>query len=468
MRRGVASLVAVVGLVLADGSVAWGQFRAGFLPPSGRGVVRGGGIGVVIPGRRIVISGFAGGFGYRYWGWGGWGNARWYDWGPCGGIFGWGGMPWFGPSRLWSGGWWYPPITTWTPFGWVPGFLSPGWGVGPGWNVGPRGVWPLLWDDPWLGPFGWPLVQAPPGRGLPGEVRAAGERAIRLGNPIHKGGINPSPAWAEDVDTWNGRRLTPPPPEPPRDFLVISPQQEGVSVVSSAQRRAAQAESNPSAMLPKGGSQPVGDYLVISPQKHDGPEVQEPKGARPGPRNAEPVSPIPEGAVAAAPFRVDPFAEPVALNVERPHPDPRKEAQRLIQQGRAAFAAGEYGRAARLFARAAEKDPDLPFPHYWEAQAEIAAGRYAEALVALYQGLQRHPQAGPHFDPKELYGSHPQKYANHLAALRRAMADQPQEPALAYLLAWQLLLAGEKAEARRWWERSQTLGGSPDWPPLFP
>jgi tetratricopeptide (TPR) repeat protein len=165
---------------------------------------------------------------------------------------------------------------------------------------------------------------------------------------------------------------------------------------------------------------------------------------------------------------VDPFAAPPALKVERPDPDPRKEAQRLVQQGRAAFAAGEYGRAVRLFAAAAEKDPDLPFPRYWQTQAEIAAGRYAEAFAALRLGLQRHPQAGVHFDPKEPYGSQPRKYADHLAALRRAVADQPQEPTLAYLLAWQLWLAGEKAEARRWWERSQTLGGPADWLALFP
>jgi hypothetical protein len=468
MRRGVASLAVAVVLVLADSAVAWGQFRAGFLPPSGRGVVRGGGIGVVIPGRRVIISGFVGGFGYRYWGWGGWGSSGWYVGGPCGGILGWGGTPWFGPSRLWAAGWWYPPITTWTPAGWVPGFLPPGWGVGPGWNVGPWGIWPMIWDDPWLGPLVWPLVQAPPDAGLPGTFRAADQIALRPGNPLREGGINPPPVQARDAEAWDGRWLMPPPPEAPREFLVISPQQPGATVASSAQRRVVPVEPTPPATSPKGGVQPFGDYWVISPQRGGVPKAQEPKVAPSVHRSAEPVSTVPEAAVAALPFRVDPFAVPLALKVERPDPDPRKEAQRLVQQGRAAFAAGEYGRAARLFAGAAEKDPDLPFPRYWQAQAEIAAGRYAEAFAALRLGLQRHPQAGAHFDPKEPYGSQPRKYADHLAALRRAVADQPQEPALTYLLAWQLWLAGEKAEARRWWERSQTLGGPADWSALFP
>jgi thioredoxin-like negative regulator of GroEL len=191
--------------------------------------------------------------------------------------------------------------------------------------------------------------------------------------------------------------------------------------------------------------------------------------SRPSGASGEPVNTVAEG-VAALPasFRVDPFAPRPQLLVEPVDSDPRKEAQRWIERGRAAFVAEEYGRAVQLFATAADKDRTLPFPRYWQAQAEIAAGRYANAFAALRLGLQHHPQVAQHFDPKELYGSYPQRHAEHLVALRRAVTNQPQEPILAYLLAWQLWLSGEKTEARRWWERSQSLGGPADWLTLFP
>jgi len=447
MRR----LPTIVGLAIAvllwDSGRAWGQFRAGFLPPPQAGVVRGGGLGFAITGRRVQLTGFIGGWGYRFWGYNGW----------------WGGVP------VWSAGWWYPPITTWTPVGWIPGFLPPGWGVGPGWNVGPWGFWPPLWDAPGLipvAPFGWPLVQNLPEGGLPGAVRAADTVAARPGNFAGGAGINPLVGRAGDAATWNDAALNLPVPEPPREFLVISPQKQKPVAASSfsARRDAPQTEVSPSTMSQPGSTkstQPFGNYLVISPQTNIPRSPTSTTTVSRTPENlTKPVSTVADDdGIVPALFRVDPFAPRPQLLVDPVDADPRKEAQRWIQRGRAAFIAGEYGRAAQLFATAAEKDPDLPFPRYWQAQAEIAAGRYAHAFAVLRLGLQQHAQAAHRFDPKELYGTHPQRHAEHLAALRRAVADQPQEPILAYLLAWQLWLIGEKAEARRWWERSQQLGG---------
>jgi len=450
MRR----LPTVVGLAIAvllwDSGRAWGQFRAGFLPPPQVGVARGGGLGIAITGRRVLITGFLGGWGYRFWGYNGW----------------WGGVP------VWSAGWWYPPITTWTPVGWIPGFLPPGWGVGPGWNVGPWGFWPPLWDASGLipvGPFGWPLVQNLPEGGLPGAVRAANAVATRPRNFADGVGMIPPLIRARDAAAWNDAALNPPAPEPPRDFFVISPRKRETTSPLAVNRGVPQTETAPSTMADAGKAKPFGEYLVIAPQSNIPPRPRLATVSRTPENRTEPVSTVAgDDGIVPVLFRVDPFAPRPQLQVDLVDVDPRKEAQRWVQRGRAAFAAGEYGRAAQLFATAAEKDPDLPFSRYWQAQAEIAAGRYAHAFAVLRLGLQQHAQAAHHFDPKELYGTHPQRHAEHLAALRRAVADQPQEPILTYLLAWQLWLIGEKAEARRWWERSQQLGGPANGMALWP
>jgi tetratricopeptide (TPR) repeat protein len=126
---------------------------------------------------------------------------------------------------------------------------------------------------------------------------------------------------------------------------------------------------------------------------------------------------------------------------------------------------GEYGRAAELFADAARLDPDWPLPHFLQVQAHLAAGRYIDAAHTLLATCRRYPHAAQHFDPREPYGSQPQRYTEHLASLRRAVAEHPREPLPAYLLGWQLWWAGETQEARRWWQRARQLAApTDDWP----
>lgn len=424
------AMVLAVGVVACDATAGWGQFRAGFLPPPGRvAAVRAGGWGGVVVGRRAVISGFVGGWGYRYRGWNFWSAPLLVD--GCG-LWGWRattvrGATWFGAPVVW-GGWWYPPITTWTPLGWVPGFLPPGWGVGPGWNAGPWGWWLLagdfFWNGDGLGPvppipllardLQWPPRDRP--RPDPPRQALAREQAV----------------------------LRPPPPEPPGDFLVISPRTPGATTSSVASSPV--AASRP--------AQPVGNFVIVQPHLQKEPfRLAEPRG------EVEIAQAVPFPVAAAPLFRVDPFVPPPRLNREPVDADPKKQAQRLVQRGREAFAAGEYGRAVTLFAAAADKDPTLPMPLFLQAQAELAAGRFADAGQHLLLGWQRHPQAAAHFDPREPYGSQPQRYAEHLAALRRVVAEHPREPLPAYLLGWQLWWSGDKHEARRWWERAHELGG---------
>jgi hypothetical protein len=178
-----------------------------------------------------------------------------------------------------------------------------------------------------------------------------------------------------------------------------------------------------------------GQFLVIEPRKPLPPPVAAAPAVRP------PLPPPPK----------DPFADPVPPKVDRPDPDPLREAARLLRLGREAFAAGEYGRAAEQFGRAAGLDPKAAVPLFLKGQAAFAAGGYGDAVAAIRAGLELDPgwPAGV-FDPKEPYGAGAAAFAAHLADLRKAAAANPGEPALEFLLGYQLWFVGEQAEARKW------------------
>ncbi|MCS7271370.1 MAG: hypothetical protein NZ703_09820, partial [Gemmataceae bacterium] len=387
MRQGLIAWAVAAALVIADTGQAWGQFRAGFLPPPGRGVVRGGGLGFVVPGRRVLLSGFVGGWGYRYWGWNGWGGwgcpTVWgYPgvWGgaPWNGVLVWGNVPGWGLLAFGGGGWWYPPITTWTPLGWVPGFLPPGWGVGPGWNLGPWGIWwPLAANVPAFGDAGLfdPAVPL-----LAGPNRAEALARLPLA-PLANPALpdvppqRPFPQAPQALLPDRENRLAPPAPaEPLGDFLVISPR----PVHDRKQRDSALAH-NPPRPRPmddatnQAVAQPFGQQLVIMPQagvKEGGFQQPPPPGA--GKAEAGPLMPVAAGPL----FRADPFATRPRLVREVVHADAKQEARRLVERGREAFRTEQYGRAARLFAAAAAHDQTWPLARLLQLQAELAAGRY--------------------------------------------------------------------------------------------
>ena len=192
--------------------------------------------------------------------------------------------------------------------------------------------------------------------------------------------------------------------------------------------------------LPRGAR--AGQYIVIKP-----------KPAFPAPGQIEPQV----DRVAAAPrprapeIHFDPFAKPVKVAAEPREADPLKEAARLVKLGRAAFAAGEYGHAAEQFERASALNPKLALPHFLQAQAAFAAGRFADATTAIHAGLKLDPAwPASTFDPKEPYGASAAAFATHLAELRKAVAENPGEPTLEFLLGYELWFVGEKTEARKW------------------
>jgi Tfp pilus assembly protein PilF len=144
----------------------------------------------------------------------------------------------------------------------------------------------------------------------------------------------------------------------------------------------------------------------------------------------------------------DPFKPAAAVKAEMPEADPKKEAARLVNLARAAFAAGEYGRAAEHLERALRADPADAVAYFLHAQAKFAAGKYAEAVASIREGLARDPRwpTAP-FDPTTLYGDRPERFVVHLVALRKAVAANPNEATLEFLLGYQLWFSGERAEA---------------------
>lgn len=180
---------------------------------------------------------------------------------------------------------------------------------------------------------------------------------------------------------------------------------------------------------------PVGDFIVIAPRR----EETVPPVAR--------VEPPPLPLPLPPP---DPFRRPAPVKAEVVEADPQKEADRLIRLGREALAAGEYGRAAERFEGAIHVNPEAARPYFLLAQAQFAAGLYADAVRAIRAGLDRDPKwpAAP-FNPTQLYGDQPERFVLHLLALKKAYAENPDNPTLAFLLGYQLWFSGDPDEAQK-------------------
>lgn len=171
-------------------------------------------------------------------------------------------------------------------------------------------------------------------------------------------------------------------------------------------------------------------------------------------RNADPFPPNPERTVPHldrivkpnAPPGFDGFARSGEVNKAKPAAE--KPAEPTAEAVLRAFAAEQYGRAAELLDAAIRAQPGGAALYFLKAQAQFAAGQYGDAVASIREGMRRDaawPAGG--IKPAELYGKNPERFAAHLAELRKAVRDNPAEPALAFLLGYELWFAGERAEA---------------------
>lgn len=176
-------------------------------------------------------------------------------------------------------------------------------------------------------------------------------------------------------------------------------------------------------------------------------DVLFPRGARPD--DFLVIAPRGGGAVRQPEPQPRPLFDPDRdVRVEAAEADPKKEAERRVRLGRAAFAEAAYGRAAEHFEKATASDPTDAGIYFLHAQAKFASGEYADAVAQIRDGLardRRWPESA--FNPAAMYGD-ARQFAKHLTDLRKAAADNPTVT-LEFLLGYQLWFGGEKAEADR-------------------
>jgi tetratricopeptide (TPR) repeat protein len=162
-----------------------------------------------------------------------------------------------------------------------------------------------------------------------------------------------------------------------------------------------------------------------------------------------------------------PQPEPPAKPPERKRPEPPKvvpevdplaESARHIKLGRQAFADGEYGRAAFRFRQAANVAPREPLAYFLLAQAQLALGKYRDAVESIRSGIDLRPDwPTTGIKPTDLYGGNAAEFADHLERLEATLAQHPNDPILLFLHGYFLWFDGRKEEARPLFERAAPL-----------
>jgi hypothetical protein len=177
-----------------------------------------------------------------------------------------------------------------------------------------------------------------------------------------------------------------------------------------------------------------------------------------GPTFIEPNGRLPERAV--KPKKAEEPEKPA----EKPAPKPRDElvvraeAQRLIRLGNEAFAEGHYLQAAKRYEAAANVAPFEPTAYFHLAQAQLAQGKYAEAVLAIQRGMRLRPTwpQAP-FQPKALYGERAGDFQQHLAHLAELTGKNMNDDSLLFLLGYQLWFDERRDEALVLFQRAALL-----------
>jgi hypothetical protein len=142
--------------------------------------------------------------------------------------------------------------------------------------------------------------------------------------------------------------------------------------------------------------------------------------------------------------------------------EPKTASDRQIESGREAFKAGQYSRAERCFRRAAESFPEDRQVYFLLAQARFALGKYAEAVAAIYVGMQLQPNwPNVPYRSRDLYGTKTGDLTDQLRRLAETSAKNGDDPFLAFLYAYQLWFDNRREEARLLFQRAKTLTSDP-------
>jgi predicted Zn-dependent protease len=226
----------------------------------------------------------------------------------------------------------------------------------------------------------------------------------------------------------NNQQAAPPAPEgvvvrPRHELLVDRREQERKGIFAPQREEIAAPEAPPDE--PPLPGQPAGRFRKVNPEDRAR-AAQAPREPLPQPRPPRDAAQQP------------PPAEET----------PDAETARHIAQGKEAFAAQQYGLAARRFRQATVSGPKDPLAHFLLAQARFALGKYAEAVASIQTGMRLRPDwPSAQFRPSELYGQHADDFKQQVLFLQDTLAQAPQDPVLLLLLAYELWFDGRRDEA---------------------
>jgi hypothetical protein len=219
-----------------------------------------------------------------------------------------------------------------------------------------------------------------------------------------------------------------PPPPPPPIFVFQAPPQQPPAAPPEKERRLDTPDRTDVFPPPPGKEKDATDPEELKARPKEPPKEQ--------PKKAPPPSRKRDG-------------EPVIPRPPAPADDPVEEHARLVQAGRAAFLAQEYGRAAWRKRWAARLLPDDAEPSFLLAQALLAQGKYRDAYDAVRAGLLRRPDwPAARFRPLSLYGPNVRDYSALLRGTEKALSRHPDDPELLFLRGYVLWFDGRKEEAR--------------------
>ena len=186
---------------------------------------------------------------------------------------------------------------------------------------------------------------------------------------------------------------------------------------------------------------------------------------RPDAKPRQQVAPAPpkKVAVPAAPKKVELGIRP-ALFPLAPERDknPQLLGDQLIVDGRGAFLRKEYGRAFDLFRTATETAPQNPWAWFLLFQAEFAIAKYDDAASTLVRLMKLKPDwSKTAFNCRDLYPQGKGNFDRHLDDVREALALQPDDPRLLFVLGVQLWFDNKKLQARKLLERARLKAADP-------
>lgn len=139
----------------------------------------------------------------------------------------------------------------------------------------------------------------------------------------------------------------------------------------------------------------------------------------------------------------------------------RAKARRFIGHGDDQFAKGEYRQAMERYRLATSAAPDLAEPHFRQAQALLAQGRYADAAEEFRRGAALQPgweKSNFRFD--QIYGRDQAERIEHLKELGAVAIENDHEPDLMYLMGLSYYFGGQPLESRPYFQRAAELAGS--------